>query len=107
VHRLRLAVERATNDREAVGHLRWLANGAEDDELAQALDLRLLGDLHRRFHRDLAFAVPFADQRLEVLHRPSPFPGASRSNNETWPEARPHRPRNGEGLDITTSLGHT
>jgi hypothetical protein len=30
------------------------------------------------------FAVPFADQRLEHLHRRSPFPGRSGSNNKTF-----------------------
>src|SRR5438132_1687678 len=87
VHRLRLAVGRAADDRDAVGHLRRLAHRAEDDELAEALDLRLHGDLHRRFHRDLSFAVPFADQLLELLHRRSPFRG-SRSHSETRPAAR-------------------
>src|SRR6266480_4537246 len=61
VHRLRLAVGRAADDRDAVGHLRGLAHRTDDDELAEAVDLHLHGDLHRRFHRDLSFAVPFAD----------------------------------------------
>src|ERR1700736_5945117 len=34
VHRLRLAVGRAADDRDAVGHLGGLAHRAEDDELA-------------------------------------------------------------------------
>src|SRR6266540_895212 len=40
VHRLRLAVGRAADDRDAVGHLRGLAHRAKNDELAQALDRR-------------------------------------------------------------------
>src|SRR5687768_14096086 len=74
VHRLRLAVGCAADDRDAVGQLRGLGHRAEDDELRQALDLGLHGHLHRRFHRELPLAVPFADQRLEVLHRRSPTP---------------------------------
>src|SRR6185295_7168927 len=69
VHRLRLALGRAADDRDAVGHLRWLADRAEDDELAQARDRCLNEDPHRRLDRHLALAVPLADQRLELLHR--------------------------------------
>src|SRR6185503_2406732 len=68
VHRLRLAVGRAADDRDTGGHLGGLARRAEDDELTKALDLRLHGELHRGLHRDLSLAVPLADQRLELLH---------------------------------------
>src|SRR5437588_1965711 len=90
MHRLRLARGRAADDRDAVWHLRGLAHRADDDELAEVLDLRLHGNLHRAFHRDLSFAVPFADQRLELLHRRSPWIAL---NHKTCPGARTHRPR--------------
>src|SRR5881397_716003 len=51
VHRLRLAVRRAADDRDAVGHIGGLAHPTEDDELAPALALRHHRDLHRRFPR--------------------------------------------------------
>ena len=43
VHRLRLAVGRAADDRDGVGHLRRFARRPHDDELAEALDRRLHG----------------------------------------------------------------
>ena len=109
MHRLRLAVGRAADDRDVVGQVRGLAHRPDDDELAEALDHRLGRHLHRWFDRQLAFAVPFADQRLELLHRRVSYRGwperscstpalsriAAMRAAGTCPFAQDHRPRPG------------
>src|SRR3989442_5489302 len=67
-------------------------------------NLRLHGYLHRRLHRDLSFAVPFADQRLEVLHRRSPFPGLA-FKDKTWAEVRTHRPGTARASAFAGAIG--